>query len=164
MHDQGRAVEWQTRVDGQLLSRHPADLPTRTSQPSQAGTSSDQGPSGWDPSQQHPRIELGSVLTQGAAHASSNPAQAYGQGEHDTDSTSLQVVGGNADGSSWDPQQAIRQRYVARDRDASHLTWVRRFPDAAWRSITPATDASPIAPDPVIVQTTTVRAVNMCVS
>ncbi len=164
MHDQGRAVEWQTRVDGQLLSRHQADFPPRTSQPSQAGTSSNQGPSGWDPSQQHPSIELGSVLTQGAAHASSNPAQAYGQGEHDTDSTSLQVVGGNADGSSWDPQQAIRQRYVARDRDGSDLTRVRRFPDAAWRSITPATDASPIAPDPVIVQTTTVRAVNMCVS
>ena len=164
MHDQGRAVEWQPHVDGQLLSRHPADFPARTLQPSQAGTSIDQGPSRWDPSQQHPSNELGSVLSEGIVHASSNPVQAYGQGEHDTNSTSLQIVGGNADGSSWDPQQAIRQRYVARDRDGSDLTWVRRFPDAAWRSITPATDADPVAPDPDTVQTTTVRVVNMRLS
>ena len=164
MHDQGHAVEWQTCVDGQSVSRHQVDLPPRTLHPSQAGTSSDQGPSGWDPSQQDPSNGLGSVPTEGAAHASSDPAQAYGQGDHETNSISLQTLGGNADGSSWDPQQAVQQRYVARDRDGSDLTWVRRFPDAAWRSITPATDASAVAPDLDSVHTTTVRVVNMRVS
>ncbi len=164
MHDQRHAFEWQAHVDGKHLSRHQADVPPRTSQPSQAGTSSNQGPSEWDPNQQHPSNELGSVLPEGTAHASSDPAQAYGQDNHDTDSTSLQVVGGNADGSNWDPQQAIRQRYVARDRDGTDLTWVRRFPDAAWRSITPATDASAFAPDPDTSQTTMVRVIHVYVS
>ena len=164
MRDQGHTVEWQSHVTRQTVSRYQADFPARMLQSSQAGTSIDQGPSGWDPTQQHPSNELGSVLTEGAAHARSNPAQAYGQGDDDTDSTSLQVVGGNADGSSWDPQQAVQQRYVAKDRDGSDVTWVRRFPDAAWRSITPAADASPVAPDPDTVQTTMVRFVNMCVS
>ena len=164
MRDQGHTVEWKTHVTGQVVGSYQADFPTRMLQSSQAGTSSNQGPSGWDPSQQHPSNELGSVLTQDAANASSNPAQAFAQGDHDINNPSLQVVGGNADGSSWDPQQAIRQSYVAKDRDGSDLTWVRRFPDAAWRSITLATDASPAAPDPDAVQTATVRAVNTCVS
>ena len=152
-HEQGHAVQWQRR-------RHQAGFRQRPLHPSQAGTHGDQGPSGWDPSQQDPSNELGPVLVEGAARASSNPAQAYEEGDNDTNSTSMQVLGGNADGSSWDPQQAIQQGYVARHRDGSELTWVRRFPDAAWRSITPAT----VAQDPDIVQTTMVRVINMRVS
>ncbi|KAA6422356.1 MAG: hypothetical protein FRX49_07826 [Trebouxia sp. A1-2] len=149
MHDEGHAV------DGQFVSRHQADVSPGTSHPSQAGTSSDLGPSNWDLNQQDSQTQQGSVLVEGAALASSNTAQAYGQGDNDINSTSLQLLGGNADGSSWDPQQAVRQGYVARRTDGSDVTWVRRFPDAAWRSITPATDASPVAPDPDAVQTTT---------
>ncbi|KAL0042233.1 hypothetical protein WJX77_006779 [Trebouxia sp. C0004] len=148
MHDQGHADDWQRHPDGQVVSRHQGGLPPRTLQPSQAGTSSEQGPSGWDATQQDPSNAVKSVLVEGAARASSNPAQANGQGNTDTHSTSLQVYGGNADGSSWDPQQAVWQGYVARSNDGSELTWVRRFPDAAWRSIT-------VAPDLDTVQTTT---------